>query len=89
MSVTKFFGLNGVRKFLESLFEKDVHAMRILSMANATLGVLSSSSHELDYTDLAPYRIYHAYRNNGCWKLTRGQPRPDNSITVSTNLYGL
>ena len=44
MSANKKIGLNGIRKFLESLFEGDVHAMRVLSMANATLGVLSSAS---------------------------------------------
>lgn len=44
MSAKKKIGLNGIRKFLESLFEEDVHAMRVLSMANATLGVLSSAS---------------------------------------------
>jgi hypothetical protein len=44
MPVNKKIGLNGIRKFLESLFEEDVHAMRVLSMANATLGVLSSAS---------------------------------------------
>ena len=44
MSANKKIGLNGIRKFLESLFEEDVHAMRVLSMANATLGVLSSGS---------------------------------------------
>jgi hypothetical protein len=44
MLASKKIGLEGVRKFLESLFEGDVHAMRVLSMANATLGVLSSAS---------------------------------------------
>ena len=44
MSAGKKIGLEGVRKFLESLFEGDVHAMRVLSMANATLGVLGSAS---------------------------------------------
>jgi hypothetical protein len=37
-------GIKGIRRFLESLFEGDVHAMRVYSMANATLGVLSSAS---------------------------------------------
>jgi hypothetical protein len=37
-------GVEGIRRFLESLFEGDVHAMRVYSMANATLGVLSSAS---------------------------------------------
>ena len=44
MSVGKKIGFEGVRKFLESLFGEDVHAMRVLSMANATLGVLGSAS---------------------------------------------
>lgn len=44
MPANNKIGLNGIRKFLESLFEEDVHAMRVLSMANATLGVLSSAS---------------------------------------------
>ena len=44
MLADKKMGVNGIRNFLESLFEEDVHAMRVLSMANATLGVLSSSS---------------------------------------------
>jgi hypothetical protein len=44
MSASKKIGQEGVRKFLESLFGEDVHAMRVLSMANATLGVLCSAS---------------------------------------------
>ncbi len=44
MSANKKIGLNGIRKFLESLFEEDVHTLRVLSLANATLGVLSSAS---------------------------------------------
>jgi hypothetical protein len=44
MSTGKQIGWEGVRKFLESLFGEDVHAMRVLSMANATLGVLNSAS---------------------------------------------
>ena len=44
MSAKKKIGFTGIRRFLESLFEEDVHAMRVLSMANATLGVLSSTS---------------------------------------------
>jgi len=42
--VSEKLGLEGVRRFLGSLFGEDVHAMRVLSMANATLGVLSSAS---------------------------------------------
>jgi hypothetical protein len=44
MTINKKIGLKGIRNFLESMFEDDVHAMRVLSMANATLGVLSSAS---------------------------------------------
>jgi hypothetical protein len=44
MSVRTQIGFEGIRSFLESLFEGDVHAMRVYSMANATLGVLSSAS---------------------------------------------
>lgn len=44
MSTCTQIGIGGIRRFLESLFEGDIHAMRILSMANATLGVLSSAS---------------------------------------------
>jgi hypothetical protein len=44
MSANKKIGAEGVLRFLESLFGEDVHAMRVLSMANATLGVLCSAS---------------------------------------------
>ena len=44
MSARRRMGIEGIRRFLESLFEGDVHAMRVCSMANATLGVLSSAS---------------------------------------------
>ena len=44
MFANRKIGLNGICQFLESLFEGDVHAMRVLSLANATLGVLSSAS---------------------------------------------
>jgi hypothetical protein len=44
MAARKQLSLDGVRRFLESLFGNDVHTMRILSMANATLGVLTSAS---------------------------------------------
>jgi len=44
VSVGKKVGLEGVRKFLESMFGEDVHAMRVLSMANAALGVVGSAS---------------------------------------------
>jgi hypothetical protein len=44
LSARTQFGVEGVRRFLESLFQGDVHAVRVYSMANATLGVLSSAS---------------------------------------------
>ena len=44
MATRTRLGLDGIRRFLESLFEGDVHAMRVYSLANATLGVLSSAS---------------------------------------------
>jgi len=44
MAIRARIGFEGVRGFLDSLFEGDVHAKRILSMANATLGVLCSAS---------------------------------------------
>ncbi len=44
MKAHKQMGLSGVRNFLDSMFGENVHAMRILSMANATLGVLNSAS---------------------------------------------
>jgi len=33
-----------VHRFLDSVFEQDVHAKRVLSLANATLGVIASGS---------------------------------------------
>jgi len=33
-----------IRRFLDSVFEQDVHAKRVLSLANATLGVIASGS---------------------------------------------
>ena len=33
-----------VHEFVETLYEGDLHAKRVLSLANATLGVLSSAS---------------------------------------------
>ncbi len=44
MTARRRMGIEGVRRFLESVFEGDVHAMRVYSMANATLGLLSSAS---------------------------------------------
>jgi hypothetical protein len=44
MAARTRIGLEGIRRFLETLFEGDVHALRVYSLANATLGVLSSAS---------------------------------------------
>ena len=44
MSARTQIGFEGVHNFLDALFEGDVHAMRVYSMANATMGVLSSAS---------------------------------------------
>jgi hypothetical protein len=38
------FDRNDVQKFVADIFEEDVHAKRILSMANATTGVLAAGS---------------------------------------------
>ncbi len=64
MLATTKIGFNGVRKFLESLFEEEVHAIRILSMANALLGVLSSSSlavHAIGQGTPYHYRSWYEY----------------------------
>ncbi len=47
MSARTQSGIVGIQRFLDLVFEGDIHAMRILwllSIANATLGVLSSAS---------------------------------------------
>jgi hypothetical protein len=44
MAVKKKIGQTDVRRFLDSVFEEDVHAKRVLSLANATLGVMASGS---------------------------------------------
>jgi hypothetical protein len=44
MATTTTFRIGDIRAFLESLFKGDVHAKRIYSMANATLGVMTSTS---------------------------------------------
>src|SRR5271165_6506637 len=37
-------GLPQVNRFLENLFDGDLHAKRVLSLANATLGVIGTAS---------------------------------------------
>jgi hypothetical protein len=44
MATATAFRLGDIHAFLESLFEGDVHAKRVYSMANATLGVMTSAS---------------------------------------------
>ena len=44
MTTRKAFQQKDVIGFLDSLFEGDVHAKRVLSLANATLGVITSAS---------------------------------------------
>ena len=38
------FRFNDIHGFLQSLFGEDMHAKRVLSLANATLGVMTSAS---------------------------------------------
>ncbi len=38
------FGFNAVHTFLTGLFDCDLHAKRVLSLANATLGVIRTAS---------------------------------------------
>ena len=38
------FRFNQVHRFMRSLFDEDLHAKRVYSLANATLGVLHSAS---------------------------------------------
>jgi hypothetical protein len=44
MATATAFRLGDIHAFLESLFEGDVHAKRVYSMANAVLGVMTSAS---------------------------------------------
>ena len=37
-------GFNDIHHFVSSLFEQDMHAKRVYSLANATLGVITSAS---------------------------------------------
>ncbi len=55
-SVRTQMGFEGIRKFIESLFEGDLHAMRVYSLANATLGVLSSASLAVHLIGQGPWR---------------------------------
>jgi hypothetical protein len=44
MNPDKTLGFQDVNKFLTSLFDGDLHAKRVLSLANATLGVIRTAS---------------------------------------------
>ena len=44
MRVNQNVGFEEVHRFLSSLFEGDLHAKRILSLSNATLGVIKTAS---------------------------------------------
>src|SRR5674476_922150 len=44
MAQSKGITFTGTHKFLSALFSEDVHAKRVYSLANATLGVISSAS---------------------------------------------
>jgi hypothetical protein len=44
MAQSKGITFTGTHKFLNTLFSEDVHAKRIYSLANSTLGVISSAS---------------------------------------------
>lgn len=49
------FAFEDIHGFLSSLFAEDVHAKRVYSLANATLGVMSAAS-------LAVNAIGHGWR---------------------------
>ena len=44
MNPDKTLGFQDVRRFLTSLFDGDLHTKRVLSLANATLGVVRTAS---------------------------------------------
>jgi hypothetical protein len=44
MTANKAIGFEGVHRFLSNLFDGDLHAKRVLSLANATLGVIRTAS---------------------------------------------
>ena len=44
MTRTRTLGFEEVHCFLAGLFEGDLHAKRVLSLANATLGVIKTAS---------------------------------------------
>ena len=44
MPPTQTLGVSQARRFLDGLFDGDLHAKRVLSLANATLGVIRATS---------------------------------------------
>ena len=44
MNPNKTLGFQDVNSFLTGLFDGDLHAKRVLSLANATLGVIRTAS---------------------------------------------
>jgi hypothetical protein len=44
MTADQAVGFDGVHGFLNNLFDGDMHAKRVLSLANATLGVIRTAS---------------------------------------------
>jgi hypothetical protein len=44
MTANQTIGFEGVHRFLSNLFDGDLHAKRVLSLANATLGVIRTAS---------------------------------------------
>src|SRR4029077_18099904 len=44
MKPDQTLGFDGIHRFLDSLLGADMHAKRVLSLANATLGVVSTAS---------------------------------------------
>ena len=44
MTANQIIGFKGVYNFLSNLFDGDLHAKRVLSLANATLGVIQTAS---------------------------------------------
>src|SRR5436309_10861212 len=62
-------GFKGVHSFLSGLFDGDLHAKRVLSLANASLGVIRSGSLAVHTIGLGLARavqrsIHHAHSEN-------------------------
>ena len=62
-------GFAGVHRFLTGLFDGDLHAKRVLSLANATLGVIQTASLAVNTIgrSLPPRRRYGSHTSpNSC-----------------------